>query len=89
MRAIKIIVKGLVQGVGFRYYCYKTAKEYGITGYAKNLYNGDVEIAAQGEEGLLNDFLKNIKIGPPMSRVTALHKEDIKYDDKIKTFEVY
>lgn len=37
MRAIRIIVKGLVQGVGFRYYCYKTAKEYGITGYAKNL----------------------------------------------------
>ncbi|MFA7360833.1 MAG: acylphosphatase [Candidatus Kapaibacterium sp.] len=89
MRAIRIIVKGLVQGVGFRYYCYKTAKEYGISGYVKNLYNGDVEILAQGEEGLLNDFIRRVNIGPPMSKVTTLHKEETKYDDKMKTFEVY
>ena len=89
MRAIRIIAKGLVQGVGFRYYCYKTAKEYGISGYAKNLYNGDVEILAQGEEGLLNDFVRRVNIGPINSSVTSLHKEETKYDDKMKTFEVY
>ena len=89
MRSIRIIVKGLVQGVGFRYYCYRTAKEFGITGYVKNLYNGDVEILAQGEEGLLNDYIKNVKIGPSASRVTKLLKEETRYDAKLKTFEVY
>lgn len=89
MRSIRIIVKGLVQGVGFRYYCYRTAKEFGITGYVKNLYNGDVEILAQGEEGLLNDYIKNVKIGPSASRVTKLLKEEARYDAKMKTFEVY
>ncbi|MFA5011440.1 MAG: acylphosphatase [Ignavibacteria bacterium] len=89
MRAIRIIVKGLVQGVGFRYYCYRTAKEYGISGYAKNLYNGDVEILAQGEEGVLKDYIKCMKIGSHASRVTTLRIEEAQYDDKMKTFEVY
>lgn len=89
MRAIRIIVKGHVQGVGFRYYCYRTAKEFGISGYAKNLYNGDVEILAQGVEGVLKDYIKCMKIGPSASRVTTLRIEEAQYDDKMKTFEVY
>lgn len=89
MRAVRIIVKGLVQGVGFRYFCYRAASELGIIGFAKNLLNGDVEIIAQGEKGLINDFIKRINTGPTFSTVTSIHAEEVKYDDNLKTFEVY
>ncbi len=43
-----ILVTGLVQGVGFRYFALRTASELGLTGYARNLATGEVEIEAQG-----------------------------------------
>jgi len=89
VRAVKIIVKGLVQGIGFRYYCYRAATELSINGYAKNLFNGDVEVFAQGEKGLINDFIKKINTGSPYSKVTSVHVEEKKYDDNIKSFKVY
>lgn len=89
MPTIRIIVKGLVQGVGYRYFCYRNANNYGIKGYAKNLFNGDVEVLAQGEAGLINDFIKRLTIGPPSSRVKSIHKEQIKNEEYFKTFEIY
>ncbi len=76
-KRIKITVKGFVQGVGFRYFTYKKAKEYGITGYVKNLFNGDVEAVAQGKSGLVNDFLNELKMGPSGSYVKSVKSEDI------------
>ena len=72
MKNLLITVKGVVQGVGFRYFCYRQAVTYGITGYTKNLFNGDVEILAQGEENALNGFVKEVKIGPRSSTVTSV-----------------
>ena len=48
MAAAKIIVSGTVQGVGFRYYIARSAEELGLKGYTKNLFNGNVEIYAEG-----------------------------------------
>lgn len=76
-KRIKITVKGFVQGVGFRYFAYKKAKEYGITGYVKNLFNGDVEAEAQGKSGIIIDFLRELKIGPSGSFVKSVKSEDI------------
>jgi len=76
-KRIKITVKGFVQGVGFRYFAYKKAKEYGITGYVKNLFNGDVEAEAQGKSGLIIDFLRELQIGPSGSFVKSVKSEDI------------
>ncbi|MEJ2636102.1 MAG: acylphosphatase [Calditrichia bacterium] len=44
-------VSGNVQGVGFRYFTYKRAKSYNLTGYVKNLANGNVEVFAEGDRG--------------------------------------
>ncbi len=57
MVKIKMTVKGMVQGVGFRYYCYRNAVQLGINGYAKNLHNGDVEIEAEGGVSEMNEFI--------------------------------
>lgn len=56
-------VSGSVQGVGFRYRAYHLANSLRITGYAKNLYDGRVELELQGEAELVNGFLDKIAQG--------------------------
>jgi hydrogenase maturation protein HypF len=65
----KIIVRGIVQGVGFRPFVYATAKKYGISGWVKNL-GSEVEICAEGEH--FEDFLEAVKNGPPLSRIDSV-----------------
>lgn len=79
----------MVQGVGFRYYCFKEASSLGLLGYVKNIYNGDVEIEVEGEEGAINDFIKLIQIGPEHSRVTSISVESDKYEKIYTSFSVY
>jgi len=89
MKCLKITVKGMVQGVGFRYFCYLKADEFNIKGYAKNLYNGDVEIMAEGEEGMLNDFIKAVKTGPPFSSINSMQIEDADSESRFTSFRIY
>lgn len=72
-----IIVKGLVQGVGYRYFCYRKAQEYDITGYAKNLIDSSVEVLAEGNKNLVNDFIKELKTGPSNSFVKSVYVEEL------------
>ncbi len=85
----KIIIKGMVQGVGFRYYCLKIATSLELVGYAKNIHNGDVEIEVEGEESTVNEFINLVKIGPEQSRVTSISVESEKYENIYSTFSVY
>ena len=68
-KACKIIIKGRVQGVGFRFFTQDKAQDYGITGYVKNLFDGTVEVQAQGEEDKLKVFIEELKSGPQMAHV--------------------
>ncbi|MBN1633280.1 MAG: acylphosphatase [Ignavibacteria bacterium] len=89
MKCLKIIVKGMVQGVGFRYFCFEKANELGIYGYAKNLFNGDVEIVAEGDETLLNEFIKAVNIGPRFSDVNSLNINEIQNESRFNSFRIY
>jgi hydrogenase maturation protein HypF len=66
----KVIVRGIVQGVGFRPFVYATAKKYAISGWVKNL-GSEVEICAKGEH--FEKFLDAIKVGPPLSRIDIIN----------------
>jgi acylphosphatase len=89
MKCLKINISGVVQGVGYRYFCYKKAIEYKIFGYVKNLYNGDVEVVAQGEDGLVNEFIKELKTGPRYSAVKSVNAEEFKSEKEYSEFSVY
>ena len=89
MKCIKVIVSGLVQGVNYRFFCNQNATDMNIKGYAKNLHNGDVEVVAKGEDGLIQDFIKILKIGPRASNVTSIHLENIECDEDFSGFSVY
>ena len=60
----EIIVKGLVQGVGFRYFVYRKATELNLTGYVKNQIDGSVLTVVEGEKSNIEVLFNTLKIGP-------------------------
>ena len=60
----EIIVNGLVQGVGFRYFVYRNANELELTGYVQNLFSGEVLTVVEGDKSLIEELIKKIKVGP-------------------------
>jgi acylphosphatase len=70
----RIIVKGDVQGVGFRFFTQKTALIYGVNGWVKNKYDGSVEIDAEGSECSIAGFIEAIQQGSRYSRVESVSK---------------
>lgn len=86
--AVKIIVKGYVQGVGFRWYAARTADELGLNGYVKNLFNGDVEIFAEGRKELLEEMVKKARLGPSHSHVDSIKIEWLEFKNKYNNFEI-
>lgn len=70
--AARIVVEGLVQGVGFRWFVARKAESLGLGGYVKNLYNGNVEILAVGNRSLVEELIGEVKVGPRAAHVTNL-----------------
>lgn len=76
IKAHKFIVKGFVQGVGFRSFCHYHAIKFDLSGSVKNLPNGDVEIFIQGLPLCISLFFDKIKQGPPGSLVEEVVTEE-------------
>lgn len=70
VRQIVALAKGRVQGVGYRAFCAHEATRMGVTGYAKNLPDGRVEVLGEGDESTLRQFVERLREGPPLARVT-------------------
>lgn len=75
----KVIVKGHVQGVGFRYHTCHQGLKLGLSGYAKNLTDGSVEVVACGGAQQIDQLFEWLKQGPRTADVTALHIEPCEY----------
>ena len=86
--ACQIIVKGRVQGVGFRYFTQQEARNLGLTGFVKNLYNGDVEVFIEGEEDQVKMFQEKLKEGPHYGYVTELNVCQEPFQKRYDRFEV-
>ncbi len=77
MIAKTYIIKGRVQGVGFRYFVFRKAVSLGIKGYVKNLSNGDVEVIAEGSKNNMDEFEKFLWRGPSLSKVIDIKTDNI------------
>ncbi|MGH2567454.1 MAG: acylphosphatase [Bacteroidota bacterium] len=84
----RIVVRGLVQGVGFRYFVLRHASRLGLNGYVQNLYNGDVEIEVEGDRSLVEELIKDVKAGPRAAHVADLQIEWKTPDRKFRAFEI-
>ncbi|MCK5676088.1 MAG: acylphosphatase [Verrucomicrobia bacterium] len=61
MKQMQVLFSGRVQGVGFRYTVCRMAQSFGVTGFVRNLMDGDVEVLTEGSEQELIDFLSEIR----------------------------
>ncbi|MGE5308425.1 MAG: acylphosphatase [Deltaproteobacteria bacterium] len=59
-KGVHVVYRGTVQGVGFRYTVRQIAEGLGVNGWVKNLWDGSVEVEAEGEEYTLKRFLGEI-----------------------------
>lgn len=85
---LHILVDGVVQGVGFRYFTERTARRYGLSGWVRNLPDGRVEVEVEGEAGVLNAFLGDVRRGPPHARVTDVRVDRRSPTGQVEGFEV-
>ena len=67
--SLQLHVSGRVQMVGFRYFTVNRAVRYGVTGRVRNLYDGRVEIQAEGTKQALTMFLEDMRMGPRSAHV--------------------
>lgn len=72
-RCLKVTVSGVVQGVCFRYCTRLQARTMGITGWVRNLPNGDVEALICGSASQLDAMLAWLSHGPEQAIVTGFH----------------
>ena len=83
-----IIVSGLVQGVGYRYFVARNAGALSLSGSAVNLANGEVEVHAQGEKGMIEELIRALRIGPRAAQVRKLTIEWLPVDPKMAGFHL-
>ena len=67
--ARRYIISGRVQGVGFRFFTETAAMREGIDGWVRNLPDGRVEVAAEGDADAMDRFERAVRHGPPAARV--------------------
>ncbi len=75
-KARLFIVKGRVQGVGYRFFAERAALDLGLKGYVRNLPDGRVEVYATGDEHSLEELRKQLGEGPLAARVEGVGEQD-------------
>ena len=87
MTAARFFVAGKVQGVWFRAATREQARRLGLSGYAKNLDDGRVEVLAQGDVAALVELERWLWQGPPLAKVSAVAREPAVRDPGLVGFE--
>ena len=76
MQAKRFFVSGSVQGVGYRFFAERTASGLGICGFARNLFDGRVEVYAIGSDEQLESLKDALLRGPRMAKVDRVEDQD-------------
>jgi len=84
----EIVVNGLVQGVGYRYFVVREAKKLELKGYTKNLYTGEVLTLVEGERSIVEDLIKKLKVGPMHASVKSCKVNWLEPKNEFTDFEV-
>lgn len=77
MTARRFVIAGRVQGVGFRWFVARLARDLGLRGSARNLSDGRVEVLAAGDKARLAELETALRAGPPAARVDAVEIADV------------
>ncbi|MBT1171353.1 acylphosphatase [Bifidobacterium sp. SO4] len=72
-----IVVTGMVQGVGFRYFAVMQARKLGVQGWVRNRLDGSVEAEAEGSGDAVELFVSALRQGPKWADVRAVEVKDM------------
>jgi acylphosphatase len=85
--ACRLVIRGQVQGVGFRDGTVGAAREHGVAGWVRNRRDGSVEALAQGSAAAVAAFVAWCRCGPPAARVIAVEIAEASVDPALDGFE--
>jgi acylphosphatase len=85
--ARRAVISGRVQGVGFRYFAERAARDAGVSGWVRNRSDGTVETVVEGEADAIARYLERLRAGPGGSRVTSLVEEEASFEGYV-SFEI-
>lgn len=86
--SVRLIVRGRVQGVGFRYATVEQGRRLGLNGWARNLPDGAVEVMAAGDAGAVERLVAWCRQGPPSARVATVERTETREDLLLEGFGV-
>lgn len=89
MRRVHIIVKGLVQGIGFRYFAERQAQFLGVVGWVRNKYGGEVELTVEGDDEVIAKFVEMMRKGPSHAQVQDVILGEREYIGEFSCFDIY
>jgi acylphosphatase len=81
--AVRLLVEGRVQGVGYRWWAVETARRLGLDGWVRNRADGSVEILAIGEAAAIEQLLRACRAGPPGASVRGVRSEAAEDDGAV------
>jgi acylphosphatase len=82
LRSKRYYVSGTVQGVGFRYFVERVARQLKLSGYVRNLGDGRVEVYAIGPVGLLGALRRELERGPNGAFVSRVDEEEAPFESQ-------
>ncbi len=86
--AAEVLVEGRVQGVGYRAFAQRRARDRGLTGYALNLHDGRVKIRVEGSRQTIDEYRHDLEVGPPLARVERVTVTSLPYTGQYRDFSV-
>jgi len=84
----EIVVNGLVQGVGFRYFVQREANKLGLKGFVKNLFTGEVLTVVEGEKAIVEEMINKLRVGPSHASVKSCKVDWQEPKNEFTEFEV-
>ena len=87
---LHFLVKGRVQGVGFRWFVHREASEIDLRGWVRNTEDGDVEVVTAGEAGDLDELRASLRKGPRGARVDRIVEHTLADSEAegLKSFQI-
>lgn len=85
---LRLIVSGRVQGVGYRFFAARAARELGIRGWVRNLPDGRVEAEVAGDAASVHAFVDRLRQGPPAGRVQDVETMELQGGGEHAGFEI-
>lgn len=83
-----LLIKGRVQGVGFRWFARETAERFRLSGWVRNLPSGEVEAEAEGPRETLKSFVAELATGLPYACVSDIQKVEIPVTEDKSAFGI-